>query len=212
MEGCLSVPAAARRRSKRRRQDPIVRNPGGSKRDTYARLYSQSTVLAASNRSPVGWAASGALLLICPNKRSLLDALVIGGHPFLSQPLFLPRCLLPPIGEIKNVAYRVTGLSLETDYCNLGNQLTVVWSIGIYTQLLQLLQSHAPLPISRCSAQFLPRLVSDWYSRGYCLTFFSLFSFFHMDSHRNDMIETYRWHSSTYMDEGQGSTKLKVNQ
>ena len=176
MEGCLSVPAAARRRSKRRRQDPIVRNPGGSKRDTYARLYSQSTVLAASNRSPVGWAASGALLLICPNKRSLLDALVIGGHPFLSQPLFLPRCLLPPIGEIKNVAYRVTGLR---------DGLLQPWKPAyscliyryIYTRLLQLLQSHAPLPISRCSAQFLPRLVSDWYSRGYCLTFFHFFIF-----------------------------------
>ena len=104
---------------------PIVRNPVALKETLMLGFIAKARIW-----QPQSVSCLLPVLLICPNKRSLLDARVIGGHPFLSQPLFLPRCLLPPIGEIKNVAYRVTGLSLETDYCNLGNQLTVVWSIG----------------------------------------------------------------------------------
>ena len=90
---------------RRRRRHPIVRNPAALKETLMLGFIAKARIWQPQS---VSCPLPG--LLICPNKRSLLDALVIGGHPFLSQPLFLPRCLLPPIGEIKNVAYRVTGL------------------------------------------------------------------------------------------------------
>ena len=130
------------------RRDPIVRNPAVALKETLMLGF----IAKARFWQPQSVSCPLPLLLICPNKRSLLGCRVIGGHPFLSQPLFLPRCLLPPIGEIKNVAYRVTGLRVRRIIATLEtNQLTVVWSIGYPASIIANPCTYKPC--SQCSAQ-----------------------------------------------------------
>ena len=60
---------------------PIVRNPAALKETLMLGFIAKARIW-----QPQSVSCLLPVLLICPNKRSLLDAGVIGGHPFLSQP------------------------------------------------------------------------------------------------------------------------------